>query len=157
MKEPIFTASRSCRLAGVALAGLALLLTAGSAAAKEPAGNATTSTNAPAVERPIPVSLFDSSANTGRNPFFPRSKREASKTTDAVVSSRFPDDVKLKGISVSQSRRLAIINTRTIAAGEASEVTGANGRRISVRVISVNDNSAVVTADGMTEELTLQK
>jgi hypothetical protein len=149
------TSWSSCRRAKLAPAGLALLLTTGIVAAKDRAAASATPTNASAAELVIPLSVFNAGPQAGRNPFFPRSVRD-NKASETAPAARFPDEVKLRGISVSPSRRLAIINDVTIAAGETGEIK-INGRRVTVRVIAVKENSVVITIDGITEEKFLRK
>jgi hypothetical protein len=66
-------------------------------------------------------------------------------------------NLRLNGISGSSSARLAIINGKTLAAGETAPVK-LNGRSVTIRCVSISDKSAVVTIDGQSEskELTLQ-
>lgn len=133
------------------------MLAAGAVTAKDQPAVPAAPTNAPApvVGPVIPQSVFVSDPQVGRNPFFPHSARDA-KASDTVSSSRLPEDVRLGGISVSATRRLAIINGVTFASGETGEIK-INGRRVTVRVGAVKENSAIMTINGVTEEKFLRK
>lgn len=122
------------------LAGFCALLAAGTlaAATNQPpttaaAKPAVTSTNAH-------LSVFDPK---GRNPFFPNIASEIAvgpggEDQPAVL-------LALKGISGASNRRFAIINDRTFAAGEESEVIIPGGGRIRIRCVEIRDNLAIVT------------
>ena len=146
--------SAVCR-AKLAQAGLGLLLAAGAVTAKDKPAAPTTNAPAPVVETVIPQSVFVANPQTGLNPFFPRSARSA-KLPDAAPVSRFPDDVRLGGISGFPARPLAIINGVTFASGETGEIK-INGRRVRVHIESVKEHSVIMTINGLTEEKFLRK
>ena len=162
MKSPLSLSSWSyvCR-ARFAPAGLGLLLAAGAVTAKDkPAAPAAPAarTNAPApvVELVIPQSVFNSNPQAGRNPFFPHSAIDPKRPDKAPISSRFPEGVRLGGISGFPARPLAIINDVTFASGETGEIK-IDGRRVLVRVVSVKETSVIMTINGITEEKSLRK
>ena len=145
----------SGRRAVFAHAGLGLLLSPGALTAKDKPAASAASTNTPAVALTIPQSVFATNSAVGRNPFFPQSASNP-KTAGAAPVSRFPEGVRLGGISGFPARPLAIINGKTIAPGETDEVK-IDGRRVVVRVVSVKETSAVITINGITEERFLRK
>lgn len=145
----------------VALLGLVFVLTAGGLVAKETPGKAAGAASPPTTNAApaIPQSVFNTDPQFGRDPFFPRSARrsaQAATETETAPTSRFPQGVRLSGISVSATRRLAIINRATFAAGESGEIKIEN-RRVPIRVEAVKDNSVVVTINGITEEIFLRE
>jgi hypothetical protein len=135
------------RHAGIGfLLGAALLLAAPSPlrAAPEKTKTAVT-TNAPAatINTNDFRSTFDSN---GRDPFFPNSTRQALAPSEGGENQ--PTVVlALKGFSGNANRRFAIINDRTFAAGEESEVVTAGGR-IRIRCVEIRADVAVVTVGG---------
>jgi len=95
------------------------------------------------------ASVFDEKSATGKDPFFPRSKRKA-KAAVAVDPSKAVETpviapislLSLKGISGS-SRKLALINNQTFARGETSTVKTTNGT-MRVKCVEIKDKSVVV-------------
>ncbi|MDB6054875.1 MAG: hypothetical protein JWN25_2398 [Verrucomicrobiales bacterium] len=95
------------------------------------------------------ASAFDENSVTGKDPFFPRSKRKA-KAAVAVDPSKAAETpvvapialLSLKGISGS-SRKLALINNQTFARGETSTVKTTNGN-MRVKCVEIKDKSVVV-------------
>lgn len=123
------------------------------AAATNQVAVSTSATNAPA---PVNTndfrSIFDS---TGRDPFFPNSARQAMES--AAGGENQPAIVLvLKGFSGPAHRRFAIINDRTFAVGDESEVRTSGGR-IRIRCVEIRDTVAVVTigSNGQRIELRL--
>jgi len=116
------------------------------------------STNAADVELPIPVSLFDVTLKPTKDPFFPNSLRQpvpqATNSTPTFSASSFT----LKGVSGSSKERLAIINNRTLAAGEDAEVTTTAGK-VKIHCVEVRETSVVLRLAGQTEpmEIALRK
>jgi hypothetical protein len=117
--------------------------------------------NSPAAPRgagttALPQSVFVVPANRaeGRDPFFPNSTRGG-----AVIPTPQPTvtnvGLVLNGLSGTPENRLAIVNGRTLAKGESSEVNVA-GRRVLIRCIEIREKSAVVEAGGSRQELFLR-
>jgi hypothetical protein len=132
-----------------------MLVTGAVAAKDQPAARAKpTNAPAPTVALVIPQSVFVANPTKGRNPFFPQSARDPKKPDKAPVSSRFPEGVRLGGISGFPARPLAIINDKTFAAGETGEIK-INGRGVAVRVDSIKEHSAIMTINGITQEIAL--
>lgn len=121
-------------------------------------GRQAAGSNAPSAALCIPLSVFviPNSPGEGKDPFFPVSTRrappEAIKTnTQPVISF----DLQLKGISGPADHRLAIVNNRTLQAGEESEVTTATGR-VRVRCLDIKTESVVVQIGSERRELRLR-
>lgn len=111
-----------------------------------------------AASNTIPQSVFvvPMSYAEGRDPFFPNSKPWT--RGQAVVAQPTPTptvSLVLNGLSGTPENRLAIINGRTFAQGETSELT-IGGRRISVRCVEIREKSAVIEAGGRQQELFLR-
>jgi hypothetical protein len=105
---------------------------------------------------PPPQSVFVDRPDFGRDPFFPKStRRGAVKSTNSVVEpvANF-GNLALKGISVNNERRLAIINNKTFEVGEEGEVR-VNGQPVRVKVTEIRDKSVVITVNGVSKELFL--
>ena len=136
-----------------ATGALLILAAAGSFAAPKAAP---TPTATPAEVLPPPQSVFIDRPDFGRDPFFPKSRRRG-----AVVSPNIPveptanfGNLALKGISVSNERRLAIINNKTFEVGEEGEVR-INGQPVRLKVTEIRDKSVVITVNGVSKELFL--
>src|SRR5262249_28819673 len=101
-----------------------------------------------------PRSVFVDDAKLGRDPFFPRSSRRMASapapatpsSPQAPVQASF-SQFKLRGISGTASKRIALINNRTFEAGEEGEVKTAEGR-FRLRCVEVKDTSVVIVVAG---------
>lgn len=108
----------------------------------------------------VAKSIFTIPANPkqGRDPFFPESQRFVATvpTTNAEpVSIVSPSALVLQGISGGAERRLAIINGRTLAEGEETEVS-VNGTRIRFRCLEIKADVVVVEIGTERRELRLR-
>ena len=105
---------------------------------------------------PPPQSVFIDRPDFGRDPFFPKSKRRGAvvSTTPVVEPMANFGNLALKGISVNNERRLAIINNKTFEVGEEGEVR-VNGQPIKLKVIEIRDKSVVIEVNGVSKELFL--
>jgi hypothetical protein len=77
-----------------------------------------------------------------------------------IVKARGPEpawvkDIKLQGISGPEARRLAIINGKTFAAGDANSVK-VGKKTVKVQCIAITEESAKVTMDGVDGERELR-
>ncbi len=115
----------------------------------QPAGaaGAKGGTNAEPAELSVPVSAFDLASNPTKDPFYPNTGRkpvpEKNTKAAAVISIR---SFQLMALSGSQTQRLAMINHRTLAVGESTEVpsfTG-NGAKVTIRLIQVKETSVII-------------
>lgn len=128
----------------------------------------TAATNAPAPVVVIPKSVFVDDPKVGKDPFFPTSERRnpkpASPTTTTTTTTTTPGVapavaqnkdlsrfLKLKGISISKTLRLAVIhdgsNEITLATGEVVDMKTPGGP-IKVRCVEIKDKSVVLTIEG---------
>ena len=95
----------------------------------------------------------------GKDPFHPRTTRfnpKAPQTQEErPVEPVIPDSIALRGISVVGLKKLAIINTSTVAEGE--EVTARiNGKVVKITCVEIKEKSAVISVNGATKELPLR-
>jgi hypothetical protein len=96
----------------------------------------------------IPKSVFETSS-VHKDPFNPRSTRRRAKVEQADKHETPPpveklsDYLVLQGLSGSTSQRLAIINGRTMAEGEDSEVSTERGK-VKVRCLEIRSNAVIV-------------
>jgi hypothetical protein len=135
------------------------LLTVVAAASFAAPKAAPTPSAAPVEVVPPPQSVFVDRPDFGRDPFFPKSprRRGAVTPTNSVVEpvANF-GNLALKGISVSNEKRMAIINNKTFEVDEEAEVP-VNGQRVRVKVTEIRDKSVVITVNGVSKELFLGK
>jgi hypothetical protein len=147
------------------LFGAALLTSAASAktnsSPSKPNQSAVATNVAPvAIEIPRAVFTVPATAQQGKDPFFPRSRRPF--VSAVVVSPTNPPpvvaDLRINGTSGSEEQPLVIINNVTFGVGDIREVTS-GGRRISVHCLEINlsAGSATVEADGLRRVLRFQK
>lgn len=104
------------------------------------------------------IFVLPASPKDGRDPFYPASTRPYQS---AVVPNAKPADLNLdllvlQGISGQPPHRLVIINKRTFAVGDDSEVSTSQGR-IRVHCLEINDRSVVIEANGQRHELRYQE
>ncbi len=117
-------------------------------------------TNAPApVPPPQAVFVIPHAPQDGmRDPFYPKSTRIFAHAPQPVTNKEpvvIHAELKLQGFSGPPNHRLAIINGRTLEAGEDGEVPTANGK-VPVHVIEIKGDSVVVQAAGERQILKLR-
>lgn len=104
-------------------------------------------------------SIFNIPANPneGRDPFFPNSRRfaAAKESTNSVPEPAFTVALLLQGISGAENNRLAIVNGRTLAEGEETELTVGNNR-VHLRCIEIKSDSVTVEIGNVRRELRLR-
>jgi hypothetical protein len=160
---PMVTRARFSRFAALGLAAGFLGLAQSPLAAAPAKTSPPAATNSPAAAVVIPRSEFNEKLPQGRVPFFPRSTRRvpvvASPSTNAVGVVQRPQvdtsQFLLKGISGSASRRLAIINDRTFAAGEDQEVTTRTGKML-IHCQEIRDSSVLISFGNPPQSLELR-
>jgi hypothetical protein len=130
-------------------------LAAATAATPAKGGSATNST---AAELPVPLSVFDAGATPTKDPFFPLSTRQPFPQISTNAPAFSASCLTLKGISGAANGRLAIINNRTVAVGEDTEVTTSSGK-VRIRCVEIKENSVMVRIAGQSEvmEVALRK
>ncbi len=115
------------------------------------AGKADAATNAGPVELPVPKSVFELTVVPTKDPFFPLSLRQPLPTaTNSLAYSA--SSFLLKGLSGSAGRRLALINNRTLADGETTEITTAAGK-IKIHCVQIKESSVIIRADNQSETI----
>lgn len=118
----------------------------GAAAAKAKAkADAIASTNFTIVELPVPLATFDLTNRIVKDPFFPNTLRApipqpVAHTTVAISASCF----ELKGLSGAPDQRLALINNRTLAAGESADINTPHCGKLTVHCIQIKEFSAII-------------
>ena len=117
--------------------------------AQPPAAAATKETD-PAV----PQSVFVIDYSTGKDPFFPNSKRFKPKTNTVVAVVASGPDLTLKGVSGTNARKLAIINNRTFEIGEEGDIK-VNGQTVRVKCVEIRTKSVLIKQNGFDRELFL--
>ncbi|MBN2505932.1 MAG: hypothetical protein JXQ71_04490 [Verrucomicrobia bacterium] len=89
-------------------------------------------------------SVFDDSFKSGRDPFFPNTERARTDGQTNQVVLQELTDLTLRGIVISPTRRLAIINRYSLAEGETCAIRKDN-RVYEVHCIEVREKSAVIS------------
>ena len=102
-------------------------------------------------------SVFVDDPKFGKDPFFPKSTRHIPKIVpqigllpDVSPFSQVVGNVVLKGVSGLPGRRLALLNNRTVQAGETVELK-VNNQTYKLRCVEVREKSVLVGMDGTTE------
>lgn len=137
----------------VAIVGLCLgVLPAAQAGDAAKKSKDTVKTNEVSDELPIPLSVFDVSLKPTKDPFFPLSTRQpfpkaVTNAPPSVTASSFV----LKGVDWS-SHPLALLNNRTVAAGEDAEVTTISGK-VKVRCLEIKPTSIILLIKSQSEPL----
>jgi hypothetical protein len=108
----------------------------------------------------IPQSMFviPTSPKEGRDPFFPTSERFASSGTSTNARPAPATSLSaliLQGISGSGDRRLAIVNGRTLAEGEETEIS-VGATRIRFRCVEIKADAVVIEMGDNRRELRLR-
>lgn len=100
-------------------------------------------TNSPSKEVPVPVSVFELTEKS-HDPFFPTSVRRAVADLTTNAPPMFQaSSFTLKALSGSAGHRLALINNRTLATGEKTEITTATGKLV-IYCEEIKENSVVI-------------
>jgi len=107
---------------------------------------------------PIPLSVFEipRSPKDGRDPFFPASDRlQQVSSTNSTTTPKAPSiDLIYNGLSGTADHQLAIINGRTLAEGEETELVLPAGR-VKIRCVEIKGETVIVEAFGERRELRL--
>lgn len=105
-------------------------------------------------EPEIPQAIFVVTNKSLKDPFFPKSTRIKTVTTNAaptISSSLFV----LNGLSGSAEARLAMINGRTVAVGEDAEVPTTLGK-MKIHCVEIKESSAVIRIPGIPDPIELR-
>lgn len=100
------------------------------------------------------ISVFeDLPPPQGKDPFFPRSHRRdpkpaaASQAPIGMAAEPAAAILVLKGVVGSKSRRLALINSETMAVGDTASVRVADGR-VRVRCLEIGPDYVLLNVEG---------
>lgn len=90
----------------------------------------------------------------GRDPFFPNTTRSLSgeKTLVKTAAAAPLALLVLNGLSGTPDHRLAMINGRTLAQGESSDIS-IGGVLVKVRCVEIKEKTVVVESGGTRQEL----
>jgi hypothetical protein len=119
---------------------------------------ADTATPPPVAPPSAPKSVFNDDPSFGKDPFFPKSPRRkfVPKAPDEKPPEPTVSDVfTLRGISVADGKKLAIINTSTVGEGEEFSVKF-NGQVLKGQCIEIKEKSVVINSGGATKEIFLR-
>jgi|SRR6266498_959293 len=108
---------------------------------------AETNTNRAPTQVLAPQSVFASESATGKDPFFPNSRRrmKGDDSGKQPVSRDFSSLLRLTGIA-GGVRPIATINNLTFAVGEEQEVK-VEGGKVKIRVLEIREKSVVITVE----------
>ena len=150
------TAQAARRAARLCVAGTLLTMAAASAWAAPKAAAPNPAAPKPVAEVVIPKSVFVDRPDFGRDPFFPKSTRRGQvvQTNPVPLPTGNFDSIALKGISVNNEKRLAIVNNKTFEVGEEGEVP-VGAQRVKVKIVEIREKSAVISVNGVSKELFL--
>jgi hypothetical protein len=109
-------------------------------------------TNLGPVEVPIPTAVFDLAAKPTKDPFFPLSLRQPVQIATNATPTFSAAVFNLKGLSGSPGHRLALINNRTVAAGEDAEITTSAGK-VKIQCVEIKESSVIIRAESQTDPL----
>lgn len=105
----------------------------------------------------LPKSVFvvPTTEADGRDPFFPKSDRLKKTGTAKATTPKAPTLILIyNGLSGTENHRLAIINGRTLAEGEETELPMGNSR-VKIRCVEIKGETVIVEALGERRELRL--
>ena len=101
---------------------------------------------------PAFVSVFNVAPGYGKDPFFPKSTRLSGGKSTIITNApsgggELPAGMVLNGLSGTKEKPLAIINNRTFAEGEESEIRVGLGL-YRVRLVEIKERSVMVSVTG---------
>jgi hypothetical protein len=103
-------------------------------------------------------SIFVDDPKFGKDPFFPKSTRHlppvitpaVGVVPDTSAFTQLLNSVVLKGISGLPGKRLALLNNRTLEAGEQTEFK-INAQPVKIRLIEIREKSVIIGIEGTAE------
>jgi hypothetical protein len=144
-------------LAAFAICGWLVLVAAGCSNAAKPAAPAkadekpkASATNTNAVVAYDLQPKFDDDPKKTKDPFYPKSKR---RFANAAPGKSTPDapritELHLRGVIGSPGKFIAMINDKTFATGEKSQVAVGQGQYLVVKVNKIAERTVNVSVDG---------
>jgi hypothetical protein len=110
-----------------------------------------------------PRSEFTFRPGFTKDPFFPKSTETVAAVAQISAiqqqttrAGTVPDFVVLKGVSLTNGRKLAIINDQTVGENEVFTLKRGVAKPLQVRCVEIKPQSVVVGVDGATKELFLR-
>ena len=148
---------------GMALAAMCawlVLMAVGCSDAAKPAAGAkgddkakSSATNTNAVVAYDMQSTFDDDPKTAKDPFYPKSQRRLAKRVvgkTTIAEAPRMADLHLRGVIGSPGRFIAMINDKTFATGEKSQVAVGPNQYLVVKVNKITERAVNVSVDGET-------
>ncbi|MDB6059118.1 MAG: hypothetical protein JWO95_2962 [Verrucomicrobiales bacterium] len=106
-----------------------------------------TSTNEVAMEV---KAEFDDDLKTSKDPFFPNSKRRVAKVASGKTVAELPRvaDIRLRGVIGSPGKYIAMINDKTFAEGDKSQISVGLNQSLVIKVTTITAKTVTVFVDG---------
>ena len=101
-------------------------------------------------------SVFFADTGSGKDPFFPNSKRRLEVIEQTLTTNSTPqpsaifNQIALKGISGAKGQRLALINSSTVGVGELAEIR-CGLQFVKIRCLEIRDRSVLIELNGLGE------
>ena len=117
---------------------------------------AKTNTNPAPAQVAIPQSAFATEGATGKDPFFPNSRRRIKRDDSGTKPPirDFSNLLKLTGIA-GGVRPIATINNLTFAVGEEQEVK-VEGGKVQIRGLEIREKSVVISVENQPQPVELK-
>jgi hypothetical protein len=93
-------------------------------------------------------SVFDADPRLTKDPFFPKSQRRLARATKSGSAVPQVAILRLRGVIGSPGKYIAMINDKTFAVGDKSQVLVGPNQTMIIRVNKINTNSVNISADG---------
>jgi len=158
----MITRALPIRFQSISLIALMLGLASMAQASTGSATNAPAKPSGVAADPALPQSAFvmPRSSTEGRDPFFPRSNRPYTTFQPLVkvetnAAPTISADLKLKGISGSSDKPLALINNHTFEAGEEADILSGLDR-IRIRCLEIRKDSVLIQIGPERRELRMR-
>lgn len=141
---------------GVLCAALALIISGCSQTAPAPASAAKKNDKAKAAQVSTnDVVVIETQAEfesdlKSKDPFFPKSRRRFANIASGKTVAQVPTmaELKLRGVIGSPGKYIAMINDKTFAEGDKSQVAVGSNQHLVVKVNKINPKSVNVSVDG---------
>ncbi len=93
---------------------------------------------------------FDDDLKTTKDPFFPNSKRRYGKAANGKTVAQLPRvaDLRLYGVIGSPGKYIAMINDKTFAEGDKTQVSVGSNQYFVVKVNQITAKSVTIKVDG---------
>jgi hypothetical protein len=93
---------------------------------------------------------FDDDPKKTKDPFYPKSNRRLAKAAPGKSTPDAPrmTELHLRGVIGSPGRFIAMINDKTFATGEKSQVAVGQGQYLVVKVNKITERTVNVSVDG---------